>query len=228
MGDNLSDTYGAVAPALRNAPGSDVLVIGGTGSVGVFAVTFAKALGASSVSYVDAFDPDCVELARRLGAEILDEAPRGREFPVTFDASRRPRRLRRPVPRRARRAGNRNGAAEVGGYLTQHPDIAHVHITGSAPTQPLRARGEAVGEAPDSESGCPSRTAFAVVCSGHLRVLAEPGGLGGTDAVQRGAAGIGMGLGAGRVRVSRPGRSAPATGRARAGGLRAAAALGPG
>ncbi|MFD8811238.1 zinc-binding dehydrogenase [Streptomyces sp. NPDC059627] len=90
VGDNLSDTYGAVARALRNAPGADVLVIGGTGSVGVFAVTFAKALGASSVAYVDSFDPECVELARRLGAEILDEAPPGREFQVTFDASGRP------------------------------------------------------------------------------------------------------------------------------------------
>ncbi|WP_434094866.1 alcohol dehydrogenase catalytic domain-containing protein [Streptomyces hyaluromycini] len=94
VGDNFSDTYGAVARTLRNAPGADVLVIGGTGSVGVFAVTFAKALGASSVSYVDAFDPECVELARGLGAEILDEAPPDREFQVTFDASGSPDGLR--------------------------------------------------------------------------------------------------------------------------------------
>jgi threonine dehydrogenase-like Zn-dependent dehydrogenase len=90
VGDNLSDAYGAVAPALRSAPGADVLVIGGTGSVGVFAVAFAKALGASSVSYVDTVDPECVELARKLGAEILGEAPQGREFRVTLDASGRP------------------------------------------------------------------------------------------------------------------------------------------
>jgi alcohol dehydrogenase len=42
VGDNLSDAYGAVASALRNAPGADVLVIGGSGSVGVFAVAFAR------------------------------------------------------------------------------------------------------------------------------------------------------------------------------------------
>ncbi|MBO3675714.1 hypothetical protein [Streptomyces sp. NEAU-YJ-81] len=39
------------------------------------------------------------------------------------------------------------------------------------------------GKHRDPASGCPSRTAFAVVCSEHLRVLAEPVGLGGTDAV---------------------------------------------
>jgi alcohol dehydrogenase len=90
VGDNLSDAYGAVAPALRNAPGADVLVIGGTGSMGVFAVAFAKALGASSVSYVDVIDPECVELARKLGAEILGEVAKGREFRVSLDASGRP------------------------------------------------------------------------------------------------------------------------------------------
>ena len=90
VGDNLSDAYGAVASALRNAPGADVLVIGGTGSMGVFAVAFAKAFGASSVSYVDVFDPECVELARKLGAEILGEVPKRREFRVTLDASGRP------------------------------------------------------------------------------------------------------------------------------------------
>jgi threonine dehydrogenase-like Zn-dependent dehydrogenase len=90
VGDNLSDAYGAVAPALRHAPGADVLVIGGTGSMGVFAVAFARALGASSVAYVDIIDPECVELARKLGAEILSEVPKGREFRVTLDASGRP------------------------------------------------------------------------------------------------------------------------------------------
>ena len=94
VGDNLSDAYGAVASALRNAPGADVLVIGGTGSMGVFAVAFAKALAASSVCYVDRVDPECVELAHKLGAEILGEAPQGREFRVTLDASGRPGGLR--------------------------------------------------------------------------------------------------------------------------------------
>ena len=94
VGDNLTDAYGAVSRLLRNAPGADVLVVGGTGSMGVFAVASAKALGATSVSYVDAIDPECLELSRTLGAEILSEVPRGREFGVTIDASGRPDGLR--------------------------------------------------------------------------------------------------------------------------------------
>ena len=92
--DNLTDAYRAVAPALREAPGAEVLVIGGTGSIGVYAVAFARALGASAVAYVDRHEPDAVAIARELGAEILGQPPAGREFKLTVDASGRPAGLR--------------------------------------------------------------------------------------------------------------------------------------
>ncbi|MFE2068637.1 alcohol dehydrogenase catalytic domain-containing protein [Streptomyces sp. NPDC059467] len=92
--DNLTDAYRSVASGLRAAPGSEVLVMGGTGSIGVYAVAFAKALGAAAVAYVDPYEPAAVELARGLGAEILEEPPRSRDFRVTVDASGRPAGLR--------------------------------------------------------------------------------------------------------------------------------------
>ncbi|MET0205894.1 MAG: hypothetical protein ABW228_01840 [Thermoleophilaceae bacterium] len=64
--------------------------MGGTGSIGVYAVAFALALGASTVAYFDPFEPDAVVIARNLGAEILTEQPAGLEFPITVDASGRP------------------------------------------------------------------------------------------------------------------------------------------
>ena len=94
VSDNLTDAYRAVAPALREAPGAEVLVIGGTGSIGVYAVAFARALGASAVAYVDRHEPDAVAIARELGAEILDRPPAGRQFKLTVDASGRPGGLR--------------------------------------------------------------------------------------------------------------------------------------
>jgi alcohol dehydrogenase len=94
VSDNLTDAYRAVAPALRDAAGADVLVLGGTGSIGVYAVAFAFALGASTVAYHDPFEPDAAALAGDLGAEILGEPPVGREFPITVDASGRPEGLR--------------------------------------------------------------------------------------------------------------------------------------
>src|SRR5438067_998214 len=84
--DNLTDAYRAVAPALREAPGAEVLVIGGTGSIGVYAVAFARALGASAVAYVDRHEPDAVAIARELGAEILGRTTAWRQFRVTVEA----------------------------------------------------------------------------------------------------------------------------------------------
>ena len=51
--------------------------MGGTGSIGVYAVAFAVALGASTVVYHDPYEPDAVE-ARPLtrGAEIARRASR--------------------------------------------------------------------------------------------------------------------------------------------------------
>lgn len=89
VSDNLTDAFRAVSPGLADAPGADVLVMGGTGSIGVYAVAVALALGASSVAYYDPHEPDAVVLARSLGAEILNDPPVAREFAIAIDASGR-------------------------------------------------------------------------------------------------------------------------------------------
>ena len=92
--DNLTDAYRAVAPGLIETAGADVLVLGGTGSIGVYAVAFAIALGASAVAYYDAYEPEAAALAQRFGAELLTEPPPAREFGITVDASGRAAGLR--------------------------------------------------------------------------------------------------------------------------------------
>ena len=68
--DNALDGYRAVGPQLAERPGADVLVLAGAApSVGLYAVSFARALGAASVRYVDA-DADRCAAAERLGAEV--------------------------------------------------------------------------------------------------------------------------------------------------------------
>jgi threonine dehydrogenase-like Zn-dependent dehydrogenase len=92
--DNIADAWRAVAPALAEEPGAPVLVLGGasSGSIGLYAAAIAVALGAGSVTYVDA------EAARRataesLGAETLalaDAPPRLGPFPITVDSCGEP------------------------------------------------------------------------------------------------------------------------------------------
>jgi threonine dehydrogenase-like Zn-dependent dehydrogenase len=92
--DNLTDAYRAVAPGLADSAGAEVLVLGGTGSIGVYAVAFAYALGASAVAYYDPYDAEAARLAAQFGAELLVEPPAAREFGVTVDASGRAAGLR--------------------------------------------------------------------------------------------------------------------------------------
>jgi threonine dehydrogenase-like Zn-dependent dehydrogenase len=94
--DNLSDAWRTVAPALGRDPGAPVLVVGGAaaGSIGLYAVAVAIALGAETVTYVD---PDARRrrTAEALGAKALGEAPRRLgPFPITVDASSDPDGLR--------------------------------------------------------------------------------------------------------------------------------------
>ena len=60
--DQMIDAYRAVAPTLAREPAADVLVVGGTASLGLWTVMFAAALGASNIVYVD---PDATAAARR-------------------------------------------------------------------------------------------------------------------------------------------------------------------
>ena len=88
--DNISDAWRSVGPALDREPHAPVLVVGGAGpgSIGLYAVAIALALGSEAVTYADT-DPHRLNLAESLGARTLD-APwpeRVGPFPVTVDAN---------------------------------------------------------------------------------------------------------------------------------------------
>ncbi len=62
--DNLCDGWRAVAPALRERPGAEVLILGGIGSVPLYAVDVARALAAGRIDYLDT-DRHRLAVARR-------------------------------------------------------------------------------------------------------------------------------------------------------------------
>ncbi len=80
--DNALDAFRAVGPPLAQAPGADVLVLGGAApSIGLYAVALAVALGAGTVRYVDADAGRCAQ-AERLGAEVVR---RDGDWPRRYD-----------------------------------------------------------------------------------------------------------------------------------------------
>jgi threonine dehydrogenase-like Zn-dependent dehydrogenase len=92
VADNVPDGYRTVAGPLAQAPGAEVLVVGGWArSIGLYAAACARALGSARVVYADT-DPGRLERAAALGAEPV-EVPAGEwpkklgRFPVTVDAS---------------------------------------------------------------------------------------------------------------------------------------------
>jgi alcohol dehydrogenase len=91
--DNITDAYRTVAPHLAARPGAPVLVCGGalSGSIGLYAVAHARALGAEDVLYVDP-DPGRRAIAEGYGARTLDHVPdrADRPFPITVDAAATP------------------------------------------------------------------------------------------------------------------------------------------
>ena len=84
-GDNVADAWRTVVPALREAPGAEVLVVG-RASIGLYAAAIAVASGASRVDYLDT-DPDRLRLARELGANALEGTAREGAYPIVVDAS---------------------------------------------------------------------------------------------------------------------------------------------
>jgi alcohol dehydrogenase len=88
--DNITDAYRTVGPHLAARPGAPVLVCGGaqSGSIGLYAVAHAIALGSEDVLYVD---PDAGRraIAEGYGARTLDHVPDqlDRRFPITVDAA---------------------------------------------------------------------------------------------------------------------------------------------
>jgi threonine dehydrogenase-like Zn-dependent dehydrogenase len=86
--DNIPDAWRTVGPPLTEMPGGEVLIVAGGGSVPLYAVEIAVALGAEKVHYVDDV-PERLALAEALGAIAVDgPAPRKLgPFPITVDAS---------------------------------------------------------------------------------------------------------------------------------------------
>jgi len=88
--DNIPDGWRAVAAALAERPGAEVLVVSGglMRSLPLHAVDAALALGSQSVTYVDN-DAERLQVAEQLGAEVVDGEPErslGR-FPITVDGT---------------------------------------------------------------------------------------------------------------------------------------------
>jgi alcohol dehydrogenase len=98
--DNLPDAWRTVAGPLAERPGAEVLVFGGGArSIGLYAIDFARALGARSIAYVDT-DPDRLALAAELGAEAIEgPSEKQRRRPITVNA---PSPARGSTPRCAR------------------------------------------------------------------------------------------------------------------------------
>ncbi len=73
-GDNLVDGLRCVAPFMDRRPDARVLVLGGIGSVPLYAAMFAVGLEASRVDYVDS-DTDRRRIAESVGATAHEEIP---------------------------------------------------------------------------------------------------------------------------------------------------------
>ncbi|MGZ5332672.1 MAG: alcohol dehydrogenase catalytic domain-containing protein, partial [Solirubrobacterales bacterium] len=89
LSDNIPDAWRTVAPPLDAAPGSPVLVCMGAGSIALYSVAIALALGAERVDVVGGRGRDR-ELAVELGANVVDDSfpdPRAGHYPITVDAS---------------------------------------------------------------------------------------------------------------------------------------------
>jgi threonine dehydrogenase-like Zn-dependent dehydrogenase len=91
LSDNIPDAWRCVAPPLEERPGSPVLIALGAGSIALYSVAIAVALGAERVDVVGGGDRDR-ELAAKLGANVLDEEfpDRAGFYPITVDASADP------------------------------------------------------------------------------------------------------------------------------------------
>jgi threonine dehydrogenase-like Zn-dependent dehydrogenase len=91
LSDNIPDAWRCVAPALADRPGAPVLIAMGAGSIALYSVAIALALGAERVDVVGGNERDR-ELAAKLGANLLDEEfpHRAGFYPITVDASADP------------------------------------------------------------------------------------------------------------------------------------------
>jgi alcohol dehydrogenase len=91
LSDNIPDAWRCVAPALAERPGAPVLIALGAGSIALYSVAIALALGAERVDVVGGNERER-GLAAKLGANALDEGfpRRAGYYPITVDASADP------------------------------------------------------------------------------------------------------------------------------------------
>jgi alcohol dehydrogenase len=95
--DNLVDAWLAVSRPLQKHPNARVLVVGGGGSIGLYAIELALAAGAAAVDYVDRSE-ERLGLASSLGARPIPRAqPIGEQYEVVVDASAHPAELARAL-----------------------------------------------------------------------------------------------------------------------------------
>jgi threonine dehydrogenase-like Zn-dependent dehydrogenase len=140
--DNLPDAWRLVAPYLAQWPGAEVLVVGGAGSIALYAVDLARALGAARVVYADT-DAGRQAVAADLGAEVLERDPEQHKlgrFPITADFSGDPAGLRQAL-RSTAPGGHCTAAVPIFGpdvplpMLELYTTGLHVH-TGRAHARP--------------------------------------------------------------------------------------------
>lgn len=92
LSDNIVDAWRTVAPQLEKEPGAAVLIVGGSGSIALYAVAIALAVGASRVDWIGGRGREH-EFAAGLGANVLATKIPDRaddRYPVTVDASANP------------------------------------------------------------------------------------------------------------------------------------------
>ena len=91
LSDNIPDAWRTVADPLARAPGSPVLIAMGAGSIALYSIAIALALGAERVDVVGGRERDR-DLAQKLGANVLDDEfpDRAGFYPITVDASADP------------------------------------------------------------------------------------------------------------------------------------------
>ena len=90
VSDNVVDGWRLVAPGLERWPGGEVLIAGGSPSIGLYGVQVAIALGATRVVYCDV-EEGRLRKAEAFGAEAVEGYPeRLGPFPVTAMACAEP------------------------------------------------------------------------------------------------------------------------------------------
>jgi threonine dehydrogenase-like Zn-dependent dehydrogenase len=115
--DNLTDAWVAVSRPLAQHPGARVLVVGGAGSIGLYAVQLAFAAGASGVDYVDRSEGR-LALAAAFGATPIQRSDADLpEHDVVVDASANHAELVRAI----RAVGPGGVCTSVGIYFLDAP-----------------------------------------------------------------------------------------------------------